>query len=114
MSGCNINCQEPCRSKCGDASENNLRANVNIAKKSPLATKDSVLALVMDVDAAAVVAVVDATVVALAVPRGVEVALAVVVATAVEGEYLIPPLCSGVSYKVNGSSDREVGWEWGE
>ena len=64
----------------------------------------------MDVDAAAVVAVVDATVVALAVPRGVEVALAVVVATAVEGEYLIPPLCSGVSYKANGSSDRKR-WE---
>ena len=47
----------------------------------------------MDVDAAAVVAVVDAAVVALTVPRGVEVALAVVVATAVEREYLIPPLC---------------------
>ena len=83
MSGCDVNCQEPCRSECGDASKNNLRANVNIAKNSLLATKKSVLALVMDVDAAAVVAVVDATVVALAVPRGVEVATAVVVATTV-------------------------------
>ena len=100
MSGCDINCQEACRSKCGDASKNNLRANVDIAK-NPL------LALVMDVDAAAVVAVVDAAVVALAVPRGVEMALAVVVATAVEREYLVPPLCRGVSYRANGSSDRE-------
>ena len=61
----------------------------------------------MDVDAAAVVAVVDATVVALAVPRGVEVATAVVMAATEQREYLIPPLCGGVSYKANGSSDKE-------
>ena len=97
MSGRDIHCQEASRPKCGHSGEHNFWANVHIAENPPVF-------LVVDVDAAmeAVASMAfmapSLQAVAFTVPCGVAMAVAVVVAAAMEGKYLVAPLSGRIFY----------------